>query len=654
MNQLTRSFKRLSFSILIFSLVLTGCSKGNNLETSNDLSSLNKEILRIQLYDDHMPEDFKLIDWSKRAIGFDALVFDENKNGPFLPLIWQDETYNSFGMPAYVGDGRMHQNGSQEAVTLIAAVVSASLNGIDKSKGVDYVSQLSAFYSEDEKIILNNPSGSSATTSMWYLLYPTILFAHVSDLYPEHETLRVQLLNAIESWYQAYEVMYSDGNPNFDYTGFNFKTMKPYTNDIWTEPDSAVGIGLLMYYGFQLTNDEKYLTASINSLDYIEGYFGSPLYEALMYFGPYLAARLNAFHGTDYDLSSFLDDNFNATSIPRGGWGSVIGKWGDYDMSGLFGSDTDGGGYVFSMNTFAAASAIAPMAQYDPRYARDLGVWLLNLTSNARYYFATETEINNQSLSELEFKNDIEEEIKKYIPYEGIRKSSKGRTPWFGGDPTVYGWAQTDFSLYSGAHIGMLGSMISETNVEKILEFNLNKTQFFNEDILPSYLIFNPYGSEKKIDYQIKSKEPVDIYNSFTNEIMYENVKDNQILKIPADTAYVITEIPTGSKIEEDTTSFFVDDKFVGKKLIAIQTVSPTKNETVSGEFTLDIKLNANYDAKIKKVKITIDDKTTDFTSTESIVINSKDYPNGNKWIDIEVITEDGRIDKVTHRLKFE
>ena len=73
---------------------------------------------------------------------------------------------------------------------------------------------------------------------------------------------------------------------------------------------------------------------------------GELLYEALLYFAPALAAKLNAEYGTAYDVEGFLDDVMNGGSIPRGGWGSIAGEWGDYSMNGLMGSTTDGGGYA--------------------------------------------------------------------------------------------------------------------------------------------------------------------------------------------------------------------------------------------------------------------------------------------------------------------
>jgi hypothetical protein len=638
--------------VVIMLLMTISCKQEEKNEPNKDMT-FNKDFLRIQLYDQIIPNNYELIDWDEKARLYDELVFDKDLTGQYLPLIWEDETYDSFGLPAYVGDGRMHQNGAQEAVTNIAAVLSATLMGIDKSESKDYVAQLSAFYSEEEGIILNNPAGSSETTSMWYLLYPTLLFAHVSSLYPEHEEIRNQTLKSIESWYEAYLVMYNDGEPSFDYTGFNFNTGKPYKNGIWTEPDSAVGIGLLMYYGYELTGEEKYLNASIETMNYIEGYFGSPLYEALMYFGPYLAAKLNALHGTDFDITNALDRVFNGASIPRGGWGSIVGEWGEYDMNGLFGSTTDGGGYAFAMNTFAGAGAIVPMVQYDARYARSIGIWMLQVASNSRYFYATETNPTNQSCTYVEACEQIDSRIKDAIPYEGIRKDSQGRRPWFGGDPTVYGWAETDFSLYSGAHVGVFASLIEETNVEKVLKLNLQATQFYNEHDFPSYLIYNPHKESKTIKYHVRTEGPVDLYDTTKNRIIKTNVTNVEDLEISADDAIVIVEIPSGSSIEQDGHNYYVNNKFISRDLITINISGKEKNETVSGTFSIQVDIKSNFETQVKEVQVQIDDEVLVFSEDEEIVIDTNNFTPGTKKIWITVQSADDLIDKNSIRLRF-
>ncbi|WP_413377274.1 hypothetical protein [Alkalihalobacillus sp. 1P02AB] len=649
MNFLNRKIGLLAMAIIL--VMAVACNKE---ETTMNESSFNKNLQRVELYNQNTPKDYKLINWKERAMLFDELVFNAEADGKYLPLIWEDTTYQSFGLPAYVGDGRLHNDGAQEAVTNIAAIVSASLLGTDKSGDKNYVEQLSAFFSEQEQIVLNNPAGSSETTSMWYLLYPTILFAHVSDLYEDEDVLREQTLAAIESWYQAYVIMYDTGEPDFDYTGFNFLTMEPYRNGVWEEPDSAVGIGLLMYYGYEMTGDEKYLEAAINTMDYMETYFGSPLYEALMYFGPYLAAKLNAFHGTNYDIENFLNDNFNASSIPRGGWGSIVGHWGEYDINGLYGSASDGGGYAFSMNTFAAAGAIAPTVQYDPRFAKSIGKWMLHAASNSRYYFATETNPTNQSCTYFNNEcNDIDPLIKKAIPYEGIRKDSQGRTPWFGGDPTVYDWAETDFSLYSGAHTGIFAALIEETNIEKILRLDLQATQFFNEHDFPTSLFFNPYEEKKEIEYEVQSEDAVDLYNSMKNSIVASNVTGATKVTIESDDALVLIELPAGSTIQNEDKNYYVDNKFISRDVATINIVNLNNNDSVSGKFTVELLIAANYEAEIDKVTVEIDGESFTFKADEKIELHTKDFSNGTKRLSVVAKTTDGSIDKKSLRLQF-
>lgn len=650
-------FKR-AINILAMAILLVmaiACDR-TNINNENDIL-LNKEIRQVELYPSRIPIDYKLIDFRDKALKFDELVFDKEAEGPFLPLVWEDKTYDTFGIPAYVGDHRMNQDGAQEAVTNIAAVLSATLLGIDKSStpgDIDYVEQLTAFFSEDEKIILNNPAGSSETTSMWYLIYPAILYAHVANLYPDHHKMKENVLTTIDSWYKAYEVMYNEENPDFEYTGFNFKTNEPYKNDIWFEPDSAVGIGLLMYYGYQMTGDEKYLTAAIHTLEYIENYFGSPLYEVLMYYAPYLAAKLNALHGTSFNVVEIMNKTITSTAIPRGGWGSIVGRWGDYDMNGLFGSTTDGGGYAFSMNTFAAAGAIVPVVQYDARFAKSIGQWMLHLTSNSRYFFSTETDEANQSCTYVEACQNIDPRIKEAIPYEGIRKESQGRSPWFGGDPTVYGWAETDFSLYSGAHLGILASIIHETNVEAILRIDLQKTQFYNEHNFPTYLMYNPHDETKRVSYPVQSDTSVDLYNSVTNTILVKNVQGEVDVEIHPDDAVVLVEIPTGSKIEHKNGSYFVNDKFIAKDLMTVNITGLEKNATVSGKFSFAVKLASNYEAEIEEITVEIDGKVRTFQGDEKIQLNTKDYSPGTKRLLVSVLTKDGQRDDTSIRITFE
>ncbi|NLN66385.1 MAG: hypothetical protein GX144_13475 [Clostridiaceae bacterium] len=631
--------------VVIILIMTTSC------KNEKAMNGFYKEIQRVSGYGGALPDNYEYTDYASLARAFDTVVFDFDTKDAYLPLIWKDHTFNSIGIPAYVGDGRMGKDGEQEAVTVIAAVLSATLSGVDKSdqNGVDYVQMLNAFSSEREGIILNNPSGSSAGTSMWYLLYPAILYTHTAMLYDNPGSMKHNLLKNIESWYDAYEIMCKKGDADFNYTGFNFDTREPYRNGIWTEPDCAVGIAVLMYYGYEITGEEKYLTAAINLMDYIDSFFGSPLYEILMYYAPVLMARLNALYGTSYSLDKALSRVFDGNSIPRGGWGSIKGKWGDYGMNGLFGSTTDGGGYAFSMNTFAATGAIAPMVRYDPRYARDIGKWILHLSSNGRYFFANRTPSEHQA----QIPEMPSGRITEAVPFEGIRKQRDGKVPWFGGDPTVYGWAETNFSLYSGAHIGILGALTEETDVEGILKIDLLRTEMATAPAYPTFLIYNPYSGSREITYRVTGEKPVDLFDTVTNTVIKKGVTNETTLDIPPDGAVVVVEIPQGTEVERKGLNNYADGVYVSSNRSTVSFIRPGNRDVVRGKIKVEIALHGNFDDTVDHAVLIVEDQTIHLENNKA-VIDAGSFGEGSKKVTVRVSTTNGLYDEASIRLTFE
>ena len=198
---------------------------------------------------------------------------------------------------------------------------------------------------------------------------------------------------------------------------------------------------------------------------------------------------MNAQRNTDYNIDNLLGDVFNGSSIPRGGWGSIVGTWGDYNMNGLMGSTTDGGGYAFSMNTFAAGYALSSLAKYDTRYAKAMGIWYLNVSSNARYFFSGETDPSNQSASADKAAKEFIEISKDAVPYEGIRRSGNSKNTMDRRRSHCLWWANTDLSIYSGAHIGLFASVVDKTDVDKILKINCNAMEADPGYAYGSYII---------------------------------------------------------------------------------------------------------------------------------------------------------------------
>ncbi|GHU05286.1 hypothetical protein FACS1894147_11310 [Spirochaetia bacterium] len=615
-----------------------------------------KDFNRLSAYPSNLPEDYRYTDYRSIAHAYHELVFDLDAKGAYLPLSWEDRSHNSIGVPAYVGDGRMGRDGSQEAVTVIAAALSATLNGIDiaDDRGRNFFPAVNAFFSDTEGVIVNNPGGRTAGTSMWYLLYPAILYAELSLRRGDQNEMRHNTLQTIESWYTAYKIIRERFDSDFDLTGFDFTLQEPYRNGIWKEPDAAAGMAVLFYYGYTLTGEAYYLDAAVYLMDYIEGYFGGPLYEVLLYYAPVLMAELNALHGTAYDIGKSLNRVFDGNSIPRGGWGSLAGTWGDYEVNGLFGSKTDGGGYAFAMNSFAAAGALASLARYDTRYAQSIGKWLLHLHSNARYFFPAETNRENQSLYHAETGRTVDDRIIRAVPYEGIRNHLAGKSPYFGGDPTVHGWAETDLALYSGAHTGIMGALFDPTNQTAILRIDLLAADVMPLSAWPAFLYYNPHDEEKTITYIVQSSESVDLFDAVSNTITAHGVRGETPLTIPAGGAIVIVEIPAGKTIIREGHNYFVEGRYISSSRATLSLAGLENNKRVSGNFEIRAVLTGNTDDEdaIEQCTLTLDGQ--EFTFQDRLNLNTRNFSKGGQQLRVEMRSKQGLRDSVDLRLIFE
>jgi hypothetical protein len=95
---------------------------------------------------------------------------------------------------------------------------------------------------------------------------------------------------------------------------------------------------------------------------------------------------MNAEIGTKYNVEKMINWCFNRGALR--GWGTIVGKWGNYDASGLVGEANDGGNdYAFLMNGVQQAAALVPMLRYDKRFAKAIGKWMLNLSNASRLFY---------------------------------------------------------------------------------------------------------------------------------------------------------------------------------------------------------------------------------------------------------------------------
>ncbi len=509
----------------------------------------------------HLPQPFKMRDWKQVARDYDALVFDRNAKGRFLPMIWEDRTHTAcdldgFGLYTVPQDPRQGpavNPGHHEAVNCLAAVVGASLVGIDKrgQDGYDYVRMCETYFSPREKggidLFANIPSLAPNTDSMWYFLFPNMLAFFLADCYPGHGQLDEYMRRCADSLIEVAAAL----EQGQWYTGYDFVRHRPVYNGRWREGDALAGVAWLEYMAWTRFRETKYLDAARRSMDTLNGFDRSTLYEVLLPYGATLAARMNAELGSSYDVTRLLNWCFDGDSACRPGWGVIVGNWGGYDVSGLQGSLTDGRGYAFAMNTFELAAALAPLPRYDARYARAIGKLLLHAANAARLFYSDSLPPENQTCY------DQRESFRDVIAYEGLRRvglrpQDADKVPCACGDPLGGRWGRrdyvSDFSLYGSSHVGLMAAVLGRTNDEKILQIDCLKTDFFHAPAYPTYLFYNPCNEPKEVCFET-GPAPVDLYDATRHTFLSRRVTSRATVSLPPDTAALIVLPPADGTV---------------------------------------------------------------------------------------------------------
>jgi len=528
----------------------------------------------------NLPRPFNLRDWKEVSRGYTSLVFNPEASGEFLPLVWRDARGVNFGLEhwalaAYVGDRRHGNDGAQEAINVIAAVRSATLVGLDMSdwRGMDLVTMQKEFFNRanGQNLVLNHPDTTTGN-SFWYEIFPSILFFILVDQYPqlaqakrdpEDMSMREIMRTVAERWYDAtYALGGKTGLPEFAWRGFDFARMRPVSGN-WEEPDAAAGVAWLAYMAYTVFGDPNFLSAAEWSLAYLEdlaSFDYNPLYEILLPYGAYTAARMNAELGRDYDVETFVRWCFGPAHA-RAGWEMIVGEWGGLRVDGLMGSLTDLGGYAFAMNTFATAEALVPIVRYDPRFARAIGKWMLHAANNARLFYSPYHPEDWQSSAF--WKGDPD----GVIPYEGLRKAWKGKSPYATGDAMRSGTAKTDFALYGGSHAGVFGGIVSRTNVDGILQLDLLATDYFRGTAYPTFLYYNPYSEEQVVQVEVGTF-PRDLYDAVSQQFLATGVTGTAEFSVPPDGAVVLVLVPAAGTMIRDGHRLLVEGVVVDWRVL--------------------------------------------------------------------------------------
>ncbi|MEO7989141.1 MAG: hypothetical protein ABI663_06335 [Chryseolinea sp.] len=531
----------------------------------------------------NQPSPYRMTDWYEKAHHFDQYVYNLDLQGEYRPFIWIDSAQrnfpqNTFGMFTVIGDIRQGPKGSREfheALCSMGSILGAGLVGIDKTNqdGFNYVKMTQNYFNAASgwNIMMNNTNPSVALLGggygrdWWYDVFPNVLYYGVCDLFPGVSKADSLQHIIAEQFFRADSIL----NGNYNYSYFDYGKMKGMTNHIPHQQDVAGGHAYILLCAYEKFGDERYLKGAKSAMDAFVNQKESRFYEVLMPFGALVAARLNAEHETHYDVKKILDWTFEGCKAADGrtGWGVIAERWGDYDVHGLQGSITDGGGYAFLMNSFDMAWPLVPMVKYDSRYANAIGKWMLNVTNAARLFYPYEIDDQHQWLAA---KKDISKNV---IAYEGIRKSDdynrvdlKGITPVAIGDGPKWTKGQPDismFSLYSSAQVGIFGSIVRKTNVEGILQLNCNATDFYQDDSYPTYLYYNPHDTVKSVCFHSPEKSKVDLYDALAHEYIAREVGEEGCFSIEANASRLLVVLPSGSAVKNEDNMYKANEKVI-------------------------------------------------------------------------------------------
>ena len=328
-----------------------------------------------------MPSPYKMIDWHEKALAFDKVVYEFHPPGTNTPFIWLDNSkrnlpQQTFGLFTVIGDIRQGPGKNtefHEALCALGSLLGAGLAGIDKTNqhGFNFVKMAQNYFNTGNgwNIVMNNTNpavallGGGYGRDWWYDVFPNLLFYGVSSLFPKVDHATAIKHTIAEQFFKADSVLHG----NYDYSYFDYSQMKGMRNSIPFQQDAAAGHAYVLLSAWHEFKDPRYLKGAQSALNALMNQKESRFYEVLMPFGAYVAARLNAEYEGKYDISKIINWTFDGCVAAEGrtGWGVITERWGNFDVFGIQGSITDGGGYGFLMNTFDLAWPLVPMVKYD-------------------------------------------------------------------------------------------------------------------------------------------------------------------------------------------------------------------------------------------------------------------------------------------------
>lgn len=557
-----------------------------------------------------IPQQYMYKDWHSIALEFNKRLFDfEGYGYGYIDRSYKNTGRESLGFLTYTSD--VQDINQAQAMTAIGALLSADLIGKDvigEEKLESLIPLLESYYNVEngEGMFFNYINRHSTEMSFWEQIYPGLLYFMLMDRYDGTIDSEQILRSIADSWYEV--VMNLGGSErmvDFAYTGYDFKQKVPYDNGEWTEPGAVAGVAMIQYYAYERFQDRKYIKAAVECMDYLEEFQRNPGYEVLYLYLPYLSARLNSLEEFEFDTAKYMEFFFTESDY-RHEYGMFNGEYG----TGLIGARTEYGGVPESFSSIIGATALVPTLKYDQRYAVEIGRYILQLTQNLSLFYPD---------------NEV-------VPFDVVSRLAQPENQ--------------KQSILSGAYLGLLAAMIEPTNVDGILQVDLNINDYYvdEETTVPMYLMFNPYDSSQEIDYNVKSDGVVNLYNVMTQEYLTKNISDQTTVTIKPTDAVIIAEIPVTEGENKYDEQRKVENSVHAKVLGAVNFKGLSQYQPIGDNYALDLDIQTSEDDSIENINIYMDDVPIfqNVNYTKPYTVDVSQLVNGYHLLKAEIITTSG------------
>jgi hypothetical protein len=376
-------------------------------------------------------------------------------------------------------------------------------------------------------------------------------------------------------WWEVLDFLGGSENGFADFTGvvgFNTVTMEIDDRD-GTHPgvlESAAGLAWIHYMAYRKFGDERFLTGAQWAMNYLEQVERNPMHNGMqMGYGALAMARMNAELGFNYDVDQMFRWIFGEGNPLRDGWGVLSGSYGEFEVSGLIGTEgaRGGGDRAYAKQGFNLVGSLVPMVRYDSRYARAVGKWVLHLASSSRHYY--QTFLNAENLDSPFWSGDPDgvipfESLRGYHPksyfeeYLGFLDQNPDSNPAvreqvvaaINNPPALWASGRSGavnggigLCTYFAGDVGYLGAIVETTNREQILQLNLLATDFFRDDAYPTFLYYNPWNTDESVRIDTGPGR-ISVYDTVAREFILENVSGVVDVMIPATRARVLVHVP--------------------------------------------------------------------------------------------------------------